>query len=270
MKKYWIIGHPLSFCLTTPVMNGAFKELNIDAAFETHDIDPADLPDVMEKIRKEELAGCIATMPFKTPSLEYLDSPAPEVTAINAVNLILNENGKLVGYNTDWLGAMGAIQAILPDLVGKKILILGAGGAARAACYGLKKEGAQVFVWNRTLEKAQRFAENMGAQVVENCDQWNEEPDIIINATAHSNEDRQTTLVPFRLWQKAQLALDAVYGKTSLFLEAAQAAQVPYIISGEVWFLKQVIPLFEHITGRKAPVELMSRLTAEAQDIQKL
>jgi len=269
MKKFWIIGHPLSFCLTTPVMNGALKAVDVDGEFETHDLPPEDLPKVMEKLRNGELSGVVATMPFKTPSLEYLDEASPEVKTINAVNVILNENGKLHGYNTDWLGAKGAIEMAMPNLAGKNALILGAGGAARAAAYALKMAGAHVDTWNRTPEKGKAFAEKMGLHWVENLDSWGEEPDLIVNATASSDQSRQSTIVPYRMWQRAQLALDAVYGKTSLFLEEAKASNVPYAISGEVWFLKQVVPLFELITGKKAPVELMARLTAEAQEIQR-
>lgn len=251
-------------------MNGAFKELGIDATFETHDIAPDTLPRVMEMIKSGELGGVIATMPFKTPSLEYLDEASADVKAVNAVNLILGKNGKLHGYNTDWLGAMGAIQMIMPDLKDKKALILGAGGAARAAAYGLKKAGAHVDVWNRTPAKGKAFAESMNLHWVEHLESWGEEPDIIINATASSDQSRQSTLVPFRMWQRVKLALDAVYGKTSLFLEEAKASNVPYIISGEVWFLKQVFPMFELITGKKAPVELMTTLTEEANEIQRI
>lgn len=275
MKKFWIIGHPLSFCLTTPVMNGAFKEMGFDGDFETHDLEPEELPKVMEKLHSGELSGVVATMPFKTPSLEYLDEASEEVKAIDSVNLILVEEGtelskrKLHGYNTDWLGAKGAIEMVMPDLQGKKALILGAGGAARAAAYALKKAGAHVDTWNRTAEKGKAFAEKMDLHWVENLNSWGEEPDIIVNATAASDQSRQSTIVPYRMWQRAQLALDAVYGKTSLFLEEAKASKVPYVISGEVWFLKQVIPLFELITGKKAPVELMTRLTEEANEIQR-
>lgn len=270
MQKYWIIGHPLKFCLTTPVMNGAFKALDVDAEFETHDITPEELPNVMKKLKNGELSGIVATMPFKTPSLEYLDETTEQVKAINSANLILNRDGKLKGYNTDWRGALGVVKEILPDLKGKKVLVLGAGGAARAACFALKLEGAAVSIWNRTSTRAKAFAADQGLEWIEHLDSWAGDPDIIINATAQSSQDRQSTLVPFRFWKRVKLALDAVYGKTSLFLEEAKAAHVPYAVSGEVWFLKQVEPMFELITGKKAPLDLMARLTDEAQEIQKM
>ena len=194
----------------------------------------------MGKLKTGELAGIVATMPYKTPSIAYLDEATEEVKAINAVNVIVNKDGKLHGYNTDWLGAVGAIKTELPEIKDLSVLILGTGGAARAAAYGLKKEGAKVAVWNRTPEKAKAYAQALGVEWVEHLDSWNGEPNIIINATAASSQDRQSTMIPFRFWKTVKLALDAVYGKTSLFLEEAKAMNVPHVISGEMWFLNQV------------------------------
>lgn len=269
IKKYWIVGHPLSFCLTTPVMNGAFEEEGVDAQFETHDVPPEGLPDVMAKLKSGELSGIVATMPYKTPSIAYLDEASEDVKAVNAVNIILSREGKLYGYNTDWLGAVGAIQTKIPEVKDVSVLILGAGGAARAAAYGLKKEGARVAIWNRTPERAKAFAAEMNVEWVEHLDSWNGEPDLIINATATSSLDRQSTLVPFRFWKTTKLALDAVYGKTSLFLEEAKAMNVPHILSGEIWFLNQVFPMHQLITGKDGPQELMTRLTHEAKEIAR-
>lgn len=266
-QKYLIVGHPLSFCLTTPVINGAFKDLGIDAEFKTRDVNPEEFAEVMGQLKKGELAGVVATMPYKTPSLEYLDESTEEAKAVSAVNLILNREGKVVGHNTDWLGALGALKAAMPNLKNKQALILGAGGAARAAAYGLKKEGANVAIWNRTPERAKAFAESMGIEWVEDMRRWEKFPDLIINATASSNQDRQNTLVPFPLWKSVMVAMDAVYGRTSLFLEEAKAAQVPHVISGEIWFLNQVFTMFRLITGKEGPVELMTRLTHESKVI---
>jgi shikimate dehydrogenase len=268
MKKFWIIGHPLSFCLTTPVMNGALKQASIEMEFETHDVAPEAFAQVMDKVKRGELAGVVATMPYKTPSVAYLDEASEEVRAVNAVNLVWNKEGKLYGYDTDWLGAMGALHAVVPNSKGKRVLVLGAGGAARGAAYGLFKEGAQVTMWNRTLERAKAFAEKIGIECIENLESIREEPEIIINATAHSSLSRQSTLVPFYLWRNVQVAMDAVYGKTSLFLEEAKAANVPHVVSGEQWFLHQIFPLFEILTGQPAPVELMKKLSDEAKEIQ--
>lgn len=269
MKKYWIVGHPLSFCLCTPVSNGVFKALNFAGEFTTHDVAPEELHTVMEKIRSGELAGAVTTMPHKTPSLAFLDESTDEAKSINAVNLVLSQNGKLHGYNTDWLGALGAVKSLIPDIKGKQILVLGAGGAARAAAYGFHKEGAIVSIWNRTSERAKAFAEKMQITQIPDMRKWDGEPDIIVNATSASYQPSQSTLVPFPLWKNVRLAMDAVYGKTSLFLEEAKAAKVQHIISGDVWFLNQAAPLLKIITGKDAPLELMKKLTDEAVDIIK-
>lgn len=269
LQNFKIIGHPLRFCLTTPVMNTVSKELGLNLHFETVDLLPEDLPKVMEELKTGKLSGLIATMPFKTPSIEFLDESSDEVKEINAVNLILSESGKLHGHNTDWIGAVGALKSVSPILKDKKVLILGAGGAARSASYGLKKEGANVMVWNRTPEKAKEYAERMGITWVEDLNELKELPEIIINATAVSNFDRQKTLIPFALWQNAEVAMDAVYGKTSLFLEEAKAMRIKNIISGEIWFLNQVFSTYKIITGKDAPKDFMARLTNESKEIAR-
>ena len=269
MKTYWIIGHPLSFCLTTPVMNRTFDELKIDAKFETKDLPPEKLEEAIKKLKSGELAGLIPTLPFKTPSIQYLDVPSKAVETIDSVNLILPIDGKLHGRNTDWMGAIEALKEKIPSLKGLHVHIIGAGGAARAAAYGCKKEGAKISIWNRTPERAKEYAEKLKIEHVEDMRKWDKKPDIIINATAVSSHTKQSTLVPFPLWENVQLAMDAVYGKTSLFLEEAKAANVKHVLSGETWFLKQFVPIFKRITGQEAPMELITWLIHEAKIIRK-
>lgn len=263
MDKFWIIGHPLDFCLSTPVLNTLFDELLINKHFETHDIEPEKFNEVIEKLKSGELQGVVTTMPHKTPALDVADDLTEAAKEINAVNLLLNENGILKGYNTDWLGAVGAIKTVKEDLKGIKVLVMGAGGAARAAAYGLKKEGADVAIWNRTPDRAKEFAEKIGLEWVEDMREWKGHPTVIINATSMSYQQKQSTLVPFQLWETVEIALDAVYGKTSLFLEEAKAMQVKKILSGEVWYLHQALPMFELLTGKTAPAERVKQLTHE-------
>ncbi len=269
MKIYWIVGHPLSFCLTTPVMNRTFDELKIDAKFETKDLPPEKLEETIKKLKAGELAGLIPTLPFKTPSIEHLDSSEEEVKIINSCNLILPKGKKLHGYNTDGIGAVEALKENLKSLKGLHILVLGAGGAARAAAYGAQKEGATVSIWNRTPKRAKDFAEKINIEFIEDMRKWEGKPDVIINATSISSHSKQSTLVPFPLWENVRLAMDAVYGKTSLFLEEAKAAQVPHVLSGETWFLKQFLPIYKLITGQDAPMELITWLIHEAKIIRK-
>lgn len=269
MKTYWIVGHPLSFCLTTPVMNRTMKELDLDIRFETKDLSPDKLEETLQMVRDEELAGLITTLPFKTPTIQYLDEPSRTVLAINGVNLVTLEEGKLHGRNTDWVGAIAALEEKLGDLKDLHVHIIGAGGAARAAAFGCQKRGAKVSIWNRTPERAKAYAEKLGLEWVEDMRKWDGKPDVIINATSLSANAKQSTLVPFPLWENVQLAMDAVYGKTSLFLEEAKAAQVKHVLTGDAWFVKQLEPIFKRITGQEAPMELINWLVHEAKIIRK-
>ncbi len=269
-KNYWVAGHPLRFCLTTPVLNGAFEATGWDGRFETHDVSPEERTDLMEQLKSGDLDAVILTLPHKTPTVADLPNPSDDVKWIGAVNLVRRSaDGSLEGFNTDWTGAKGALSTVLPDFKDHHILILGAGGAARAAAYAAVQGGAKVSIWNRTPIHAQNFAAAHDLEFVQDMREWDGQPDVIINATALSDEPRQSSLVPFPLWAKVQVAVDAVYGKTSLFLEEAQAAQVPHRISGETWFLMQAFEVFERLTGQPAPKELMQKLTEEAKEIMR-
>ncbi|MBT5516940.1 NAD(P)-binding domain-containing protein [Candidatus Peregrinibacteria bacterium] len=268
MKNYWIVGHPLKFCLAMPVMNGAFKELGIDAHFETKDLNEEQFEEAMQMLKSGELAGIMPTAPYKTPSVKAAEEINKRVKVINSTNLLINNGNKVKAYNFDWYGALGAIESFIEDLSGKQVHVIGAGGAARSAAYACQSAGAKVSIWNRTPERAKAFAEEIGIEWVEDMRTWGGHPNIIINATSISSNDSQSTLVPFQLWKDVELAMDAVYGKTSLFLEEAKAMNVAHILSGEVWFLKQIVPMFMQITGQEAPIKLMEQICHEAKEIK--
>ena len=269
MKHYAVIGCPLKFCLSAPVFNGAFKALALEAECQTREVTPEELSAVVTELKQGALNGLVLTRPHKTPILPYLDEVSEEAKILDAVNEVVRlEDGRLKGDNTDWMGVVAACQTVIPGLSGKSVLILGAGGAARAAVYGLKKAGATVALWNRNPERAKSFAEKMDVEWVSDLAYWEGSPEIILNATDATHGEKQSTLVPFKLWGRVNLALDVVYGKTSLFLEEAKAAQVPHTLSGEVWFLEQVERVFEFLTGQSPPKELMEQLTHEAKEIR--
>lgn len=270
MNTYWVVGHPLSFCLTTEVMNGALRALGTEDHFETHDLESEEAcKQALEALRQGKLAGIMVTRPYKKVFFEALDSPDKEVQILEAANWVTMKNGKLHGSNTDWLGAKAAITQVLPELAGLHVHILGAGGAARAVAYACQQGGAKVSMWNRTQERAKASAELLGLEWVEDMRNWNGQPDVIINATSASDQPNQSTLVPYPLWAKVQLAMDAVYGKTSLFLEEAKAMQVPHVLPGEAWFIEQCLPLYSLITEKEAPRDLITQLTRESKVIRK-
>ncbi len=263
MDNFWIIGHPVASALLTPVMNGCFEVLNLEAKAETKDLDRGEYLKAMDAVREGTLKGLVVTSPYKTETVKNVDQVSEEGPAVHAVNLVLKQDGKLMGYNIDWMGAREVLKQILGDIAGLKVLVLGAGGAARAAAFACHQAGAQVAIWNRTGEKARLFAEELGLEWVEDLQEWESKPQVIINATAVSDLPRQSSLVPFPLWSEVQLALDSVYGTTSLFLEEAGAMNVAHVVSGEEWFVAQFVPFFKLITGKEAPLELVKELVRQ-------
>lgn len=266
MKHFWTIGHPFGACYSTPVLQAVFNELGVECTWETHDLPPEEYDDFIAKLKSGELDGAVVASPYKTPSIEHMDMVTGTVEQANALNLIVRKpDGQLSGHNTNGHGATLAVRSVFPDITGMKVLIVGAGGAARAAAYKMKKHGAEVSIWNRTVEKAQKCAEELGIEWVEDMRKWDGRPQIIINSTSVSRQAKQKTLVPFALWEKVEFAMDAVSGGTSLFLEEAQAAGVEKLFSGEEWFIGQIIEAADRFLGKSIDKALVERIYKEVQ-----
>lgn len=256
MNIYGVIGHPIAYSLSPAIHNAAFKELKIDAIYKTFDISPQNLSDFMRKARSE-IAGLSVTIPYKVEIMKYLDKIDEKAKKIGAVNTIINENGILKGLNTDVDGAMQALEEVT-KISNKNILVLGAGGAARAIVYGLKEKNTQVTILNRTLEKAQQLAEefNCNFDRLENLKKYT--PEILINATSLgmlSNIDE--SLVPKDFFRPRMVVFDIVYKPlmTKLLQDAKKAGC--QIITGEKMLLYQAVKQFEIWTNQKAPVKVM-------------
>ena len=143
-NNYWVVTNPLSYRITEPIMNAAFEALGFEGIYDSKEVPAEDLESTIEKLRSGELTGLSVFTPHKGPSTSFCDELCEEAKAIGAVNYLQMKDGKLNGYNLDWEGAKRAISTGIPDLKGKAILVLGAGGAGRAVAYFAKQEGADV------------------------------------------------------------------------------------------------------------------------------
>jgi shikimate dehydrogenase len=133
--------------------------MGLNAAYTAFEV--KNLEEAVSGIRGLGIRGVSVTIPFKTKVIAFLDQLEGEAKTIQSVNTIANEDGKLIGHNTDWSGALEALEERV-DLKGKKVFLLGAGGTARAVAFALKKRDCQVFVFNRSLEKSRRLADELG------------------------------------------------------------------------------------------------------------
>ncbi|MBE0584837.1 MAG: shikimate dehydrogenase, partial [Desulfofustis sp.] len=215
-------AHP--YRMAVEVHNAAYRELGIDYTFVYFGI--TDPEQGVQAIRALGIRGMNVSMPFKSAVIPYLDRLDPAAAAIGAVNTIDNRDGFLTGYNTDYIGAMRALQEVT-SLAGKTVALLGAGGAARAVAYGLVEEGAEVLLYNRSLDKAQHLASGLGLQVGGGLESFSADGshDILVNATSIGFNAPDESPVALEKLREQLIVMDAVFMpvETRLLREAKDA-----------------------------------------------
>lgn len=257
-----IIGDPVAHSLSPAMHNAAYRTLKIDGqfAFLSARVKKSELKNAVRAVRVNGFRGLTCTIPHKVAVMKYLDRIDPVAKIIGAVNTVINDDGILTGYNTDWLGAVIPLEK-LARLKNKKVAILGSGGAARAIGYGVVKKGAKLTIFGRDIREAKKLAKEFRAQV-NDLSKINEvkDFDIIINATpVGMKPNLNQTPIPAKYLRKGQIVFDAVYSPhmTRLLKEAKRKGAK--IIPGIEMLLYQGVAQFEYYTGKNAPVEVMRR-----------
>ena len=257
----YFMADPVEHSLSPQMHEAGYKELGIekDFIFFRHLVKSKDLKKFIEDVKKNPyFRGASISIPHKIEIIKYLDKIDAVAQKIGAVNTIVNEKGILTGYNTDVIGARTALEK-KTNIKNKLVAIIGAGGAARAIVYGLFKKGARIKIFNRSLEKAKKLAEEFGCKYG-NLNSLEEisKMDIIINATpVGMNEDKSP--IDKKLINKDHLVFDAVYTpyQTRLIKDAKQKGA--RVILGREMLLYQGTAQFELFTNRKAPIEAMRK-----------
>lgn len=251
-RRFGIIGYPLTYTLSPRMHNRAFEVLGIDAVYDAYPVE--DVQKALELMRSIPLEGVSVTIPHKESILKGLDGVDERAKAIGAVNTVLNDGGRLYGFNTDWFGFLVALKEST-GLEGKKALVLGAGGAARAACYALKLEGAQVFVSSRTFDKAKALAEEFKASAIpwEGRNNWQGE--ILVNATPLGSRGEMP--IESHVLHEGMVVMDMVYEprKTPLLKEAERRGA--RVVEGLRMLLFQGAKQLEIWLGITPPLEVM-------------
>ncbi len=245
MKKFAVIGYPLEHSKSPQIHEAGFQEFDIEASFEKVEIKPEDLESWI-KTEARNFAGFAVTAPHKEKIRGFLDSETEIVKNIGAVNTVSNIDGTLIGTNTDAVGALKAVLTLV-DPKDKKVLILGAGGAAKAIAFGLKTAEAIVAVWNRTSERAKQLAKQLDIGLVENLEEIEliiDQFDIIINATPVGTKEWKSVF-PAKFWCGNHIAFDVVYDPLQTkFLDDAENADAK-IITGDKFLIYQAIEQFK-------------------------
>ena len=256
-RVYGVAGDPVVHSLSPAIMNAAFRRENVNAVYLT--LHAKTLKDLLTCVREIPLHGISVTMPYKEAILKHLDNTDSHTTKIGACNTVVRaQDGKLYGFNTDAAGVVRPLERRLPTLEGAKILVLGAGGAARAAVFGLKERGCEVYILNRTAGPAKKLARQARARTVKRADLKKLSFDVIINATpVGMGNTRETPMQEHEI--NARYVFDMIYdpGETRLLeLARERGAQV---IPGIEMFVQQAARQFEIWTGKPAPGDEMLR-----------
>ncbi|WP_276356327.1 shikimate dehydrogenase [Cohnella caldifontis] len=264
---YGVIGDPIRHTKSPIMLNRAFRETGVNGAYAAFHVTPDRLEAAIGGIRALGFRGLNVTIPHKVAVMTWLDEIDEGARAIGAVNTIVNENGRLIGYNTDGIGYVRSLkEEAEPELAGRRIVVLGAGGAARGIVWALARElPASVKIANRTWDKARDLAASLGGDGGPvSAIRWEDlrdacgEADVVVNTTSvgmSPNVD-DTPIDP--AWLKpGAVASDLIYNPlVTAFLRGARERDCR-IHGGLGMFVYQGAYAFEYWTGLPAPVAAM-------------
>ncbi|WP_204517841.1 shikimate dehydrogenase [Brevibacillus fulvus] len=272
-KLVGLLGHPVGHSFSPLMHNAAFAEKGLPFAYAAFDVDPARIGEAIAGIRALGLRGVNVTIPHKVAVMPYLDEIDPLAAQIGAVNTIVNEQDKLIGYNTDGPGYVRSLtEETGINLQGQTVTIVGAGGAARAVAFSLAKQQVkEIRLINRSRAKAEELAEQLSAilpAVVVEAEQSKEaiaNSGLLINTTSVGMYPNVADTPIAAEWLHRDLIVsDLIYNpfKTRLLALAEENGATAH--SGFGMFINQGALAFELWTGLDAPAELMRKTVLDA------
>lgn len=270
-----VIGNPIAHSLSPAIHNAGYRHLGLDFVYVAHRV--ADVKNALAGMRAlENFRGLSVTIPHKIEVMKYVDEIAAVDRAIGSINTVVHEEDRLVGLGTDGPGALKALTDVGTQLDGKTVLMLGAGGAARAIAFSLAMKTTIEQLILLDIDDAMRKELSAdikaGTDTAVRSESMNEEiladamnlADVIVHCTPigmHPKVD--ASLVPPELFRPGQVVFDAVYTplETKLLKDAASCGLT--VISGVEMFINQAVLQFERFTGEDAPVEVMRQIVME-------
>ena len=263
-RVYGVAGDPIEHSLSPVIMNTALRRENVNGVYLP--LHAKTLKDLMRCVREIPLHGLSVTMPYKQSILAHLDNTDAHTTKIGACNTVVRgQDGKLYGFNTDAAGVVRPLEQRL-SIEHAKVLVLGAGGAARAAVFGLKERGAEIWILNRTSVKGQKLARQAKARTIKRADLRKIAFDVIINATpVGMGNTRDCPLKDEEI--QSRVVFDMVYDPVETHLLQVARAKGIAVIPGVEMFVQQAARQFEIWTGKPAPAgDMLRAVTIVLQD----
>ncbi|MEX1139824.1 MAG: shikimate dehydrogenase [Bacteroidota bacterium] len=271
MKRYAIIGHPVSHALSPRLHTAAFKALSLDCSYEAVETAPEDLAATIQRFRDEGVAGFNVTVPHKEAIIPLIDSLDDAARGVGAVNTVTITAGKLAGTNTDVYGFIKLAEPLATAIAGKHVAVLGAGGAARAVLYALTSafEPGRITLFNRTLDRAERLASEFTTEKIliapeslfqEDLQKLFADISVIVNTTSVGMKPyTDATPLDEVKFGKVQAVIDLIYTppETALLNAAREAGATG--VNGLEMLLHQAAKAFSLWTGREMPMDVVRR-----------
>jgi len=269
---YGVIGDPVDHSLSPLIQNTAFRLAGLDAVYVAFHVKGPSLGPAVRGLRALGVKGFNVTTPHKIRVTRFLDTIDRTVAEIGSANTVVNQNGSLLGYNTDGLGALKALEEAGQPLEGRSLLLLGAGGASRAIAYAFAPRVSSMVIVNRTVSKAKqlsqrlrrKFKKEIAAATLSSrmIRRFLHEADIVVNASSMGMDGKSELPIEEDWLRKDQCVFDIVYKPawTRLLTLAAHAGA--RTVTGLDLLLNQGACSFEVWTGREAPIPEMRNALA--------
>jgi shikimate dehydrogenase len=261
-KIFALFGNPVGHSLSPLMHNAAYTEMKIDASYVPVCVEH--LEDAIERVRRGDIQGASITIPFKTSVIPYLDKVEGSAQQIGAVNTMWHDDNKgLAGCNTDWIGLVRDLEESL-EIHNKTFAILGAGGAARAAVFGIQQRGGTPLVINRTTTRGEEIARQFGCPFYPLSDIGDIRADCLINTTpVGMAPDKGKSPIEKKVLTNFKWVMDCIYNplKTQLLQDAKEAGCT--VFSGIGMFVHQGAEQIKLWTGMEPPREFMKRIILE-------
>lgn len=264
MKKIFaLVGENIGKSPILAMYNSAIKHLNINAEFKIFDIKSDNIENLANFCYESDLnkiSAFIVDNPYKMDIMAYMEEYDPLAKIVGSANTVINDNCRLIAYNTDSNGIIQALQEKI-DLKNKKILILGAGAIAKSASYGLKEFGNDIYIFNRTEEKAKILSDEFKLNTIDYRDIANNNFDIIINATSIGN--KTDSLLSSSQINGSALVMDLVISPLETKLLNYASEMNIKTVSGDRVLLWKSIDQFRIFFEEEAPVKIMEKAMYE-------
>jgi 3-dehydroquinate dehydratase/shikimate dehydrogenase len=272
-KVFGVIGDPVGHSLSPLIHNRAFQELGINAVYLPFRVPRGDVSPFLQQMDMIPVEGYSVTIPHKEQAVRVAKEHGLAVTEIGAANTLIRNETSWKAVNTDMVAAMDSLQANLPtsddgrasSLATRTVLILGAGGVARAIAHGLKREGAALTISNRSRDRALRLAEEVGCKAIEWEGRHTILCDTLINCTSVGMfPNMDDSPVHTSMLKPGLMVFDTIYTpETTLLIREAQERGC-HVLTGVDMFVRQAAAQFRLFTGKDAPLALMTQVVRRA------